>query len=196
MRDLILIIIKEIFVKNEMSDAQVDGGDSGARAEDAVGGFIGEQDNAGSVRWYGLYSLAMSVGTMFFWMFFNNLTYVGGNADFYYTQIEVFLPVFICWMMVSFFDGEFMRMVFADVVSASFGGPFAANWVVLAGFYLAGEGSYLDSITFWIYFAGYAAFSIFQMIVQILMLPAVMEWAEEAPTLDNDQEKSLLAILF
>ena len=179
-----------------MSDAQVDGGDSGARAEDAVGDFIGEKDNAGAVRWYGMYSLAMSVGTMFFYMFFNGRSYVAGNSAWYWSNIESFLPVVICWLMVSFFDGEFMRMVYADVVSASISGPFAAHWVVLAGFYLAGEGSYLDSVTFWIYFAGYAAFTIFQMIVQVIMLPSVMAWAEEAPTLDNDQEKNLLAILF
>lgn len=63
-----------------MSDAQLESNDNAAAAEDRVSGFIGDKDNAGAVRWYGLYSLAIGVGGIPFYMFFNNLTYVSRNS--------------------------------------------------------------------------------------------------------------------
>ena len=57
-----------------MSDAQYDGGDRGQAAEDTVGGWIGDLDDAQAMYWYGTYSLVTGVGGMFIWMFFNEWT--------------------------------------------------------------------------------------------------------------------------
>ena len=62
-----------------MSDAQLEGNDNASAAEDRVGGFIGDKDNAGAVRWYGLYSLAIGVGSIPFYVIFNELDYVRWN---------------------------------------------------------------------------------------------------------------------
>ena len=42
-----------------MSDAQIDGGDRGGNIEDSVGGWIGAEDDAAAVRWYGIFGLLM-----------------------------------------------------------------------------------------------------------------------------------------
>ena len=178
-----------------MSDAQIDGGDKGAAAEDKVGGFIGDKNDGEAVRWYGMYALAHSVGTIFFYMFFNDKTYVAGNAAWYLSQIEFFLPVFIGWIFVSMFDGEFMRSTFQTLVSLSILGPFGMHWYALANFFLGCEGVCLDSITFWLWLAAYAAYTIFQMIVDIILLPQIFDWTESASIVDNGAE-NLLAILF
>jgi len=144
-----------------MSDAQLEGNDNASAAEDRVGGFIGDKDNAGAVRWYGLYSLAIGVGAIPFYVIFNELDYVRWNSGWYFYQMAFFIPVFISWLMVSFFDGAFMRDVFEIIVTLSILGPFAGHWYQLAVFYLGGEGSYLDNLTFWLWFAAYGAFTIF-----------------------------------
>ena len=69
------------------------------------------------------------------------------------------------------------------------------HWYALAQFYLAGEGSYLDSLEFWIWFALYGAFTIFQQIIQVVLLPQVFDWADSASTLDNESQ-SLIAAMF
>ena len=178
-----------------MSDAQLDSNDNATAAQDNVAGFIGDKDNAGAVRWYAMFSLACGVGAIPFYVWFNSLTYVSRNAGWYGSNIEVFVPVFAAWVMVSFFDGEMMREIFEVIVTFSILGPFANHWYQLAGFYLAGEGSYLDSLEFWIWFAAYSAFTIFQQIVQLILLPQIYDWADEAAIKDNDS-KSLLAVLF
>ena len=115
-----------------MSDAQIDGGDRGAAAEDKVAGFIGDKNDGEAVRWYGMYSLTVGVGSIFFWMWFNDKTYIALNAKWFTYQMEFFVPVFITWLMVSFFDSEFMRETFSTVVSISILGPFAMHWYALA----------------------------------------------------------------
>ena len=177
-----------------MSDAQIDGGDRGARAEDNVAGFIGDKNDGEAVRWYGMYNMWMTIGTLLWYMNFNNKWYIAGNFNWYMSQLQFSFPVFISWVMVSFFDGEFMREVFSDIVTLSILGPFAAHWYTLAQFYLAGEGSYLDDLEFWLWFAIYGAFTIFQMIIQVVLLPQVYDWSDSASYLDND--KNLLAIFF
>ena len=178
-----------------MSDAQIDAGDNGAQAQDSVAGWIGDKNDGEAVRWYGMYSMFMGVGSIFFYMFMNGEAYVAGNFNWYLYQMEFFIPVFISWLMVSFFDGEFMRGVFETVTTLSILGPFAMHWYALAQFYLAGEGSYLDSLEFWIWFALYGAFTIFQQIIQVVLLPQVYDWADSASTLDNESQ-SLIAAMF
>ena len=84
--------------------------------------------------------MAHSVGAIFVYMFLNDRTYVARNAAWFYSQIEFFLPVFICWLMTIYFDGDFMRQVYTTVVTLSILGPFANHWRTLATMYLGGEG--------------------------------------------------------
>ena len=166
-----------------------------SEADDKVDGFIGEKNNGEAVRWFGLYSMAMSVGTMFFWMFFNDLTYIWMNADWFYNQIEIFVPVFIGWLFVSFFDSELMRTIFSLLVTLSVLGPFASHWYHTATFYLSCTDFCHDSLTFYIYLAAYVCFNFFQMIVDIILLPQIFDWADDAKIIDNGA-KSLLAYMF
>ena len=156
-----------------------------SEADDKVDNFIGEKNDGQAVRWFGLYSMAMSVGTMFFWMFFNDKTYIAANRAWFYAQIEFFLPVFISWLFVSFFDSETMRSIFSLVVTISILGPFASHWYHNATFFLGCEGVCLDSITFYIYLAAYSAFTFFQMIIDVLLLPQIYDWSDDARILDN-----------
>ena len=137
----------------------------------------------------------MSVGTAFFWMFFNEKTYIRIAEAWFFNQIEYFLPAFMGWIFVSLFDSEFMRSTYSMLVTISVLGPFANNWYDLALIYVAGEGSYLDNLTFWLYFAAYVAFTFFQMIVDVILLPQIYDWADSASIVDNGA-KNLLAILF
>ena len=127
------------------------------------------------------------------YMFFNNLTYVAGNSAWWITQIEYFVPVFMAWLFIGFFETDLMKDIFAMIVTLSILGPFAQLWNNLGTFYLAGEGSYLDNVTFWLWFAAYSCYTIFQMIVDIILLPSVFDWAGSDNTIFNaDMQKWLV----
>merc|ERR1712045_1048821 len=128
-------------------------------------------------------------------MFFNEKTYIWLNANWFYSQIQFFLPAFMGWIFVSLFDSPTMRDIYSMLVTISVMGPFANHWWRLANFFIGGEGSYLDELTFWLYFAAYVAFTFFQMIVDIILLPQIYDWADGARIVDNGA-KNLLTILF
>ena len=110
-----------------MSDAQIDGGERGAQAQDRVDGFIGDKNDGEAVRWYGLYSGILSLVAF---LMFNEFGGKSWNISAYWAYVSYhYFPVFMCWLLVSYFDGEFMRTVFGAIVSLSILGPFASQWV-------------------------------------------------------------------
>ena len=181
-----------------MSDAQIDSGNTGQAGEDLANSFIGERDNAQAVFFYGSVSLITAASSIVLYIILNEMYWVARTRAFFLTHIEFFAPVGMAWLMVSFFDSEFMRTVFADVVMASIMGPFFAHWYVIIEFFLAGEVggqewsagdssiTAYDELFFWTTMAAMGALTIFEMILQVVLLPQVFEWVEEAPELDND----------
>lgn len=99
------------------------------------------------------------------------------------------------WLFVSFFDSEFMRSVFRMLVTISVLGPFAINWYNLVIMVYACDGSCLDDLSLYIWTAIYGAINVFQMIVDIILLPQIYNWTDDADILDNGA-KNLLAIMF
>merc|ERR1712156_678608 len=54
------------------------------------------------------------------------------------------------WLMVSFFDGQFMRAVFRDLVAVSLLGPFFAYWYYIAQYFLYAE-AYTEKLNYWLW---------------------------------------------
>ena len=127
-----------------MSDAQVDGADNGQAAEDTVGGFIGEQDNAGAVRWFGIWSTALSLGSIVLYITFNNTFYIAMSKKYWESHAFVYGAVMLAWLMVSFFDGPLMREIFKDIVAASMFAPFFLEWEAIVEFIWAGDTAGVD----------------------------------------------------
>ena len=100
----------------------------------------------------------------------------------------------MCWLFVSFFDSEFMRMVYTTMVTVSVLVPFLVNWYILVDMWRRCDGSCLDDVSLYIYTAFYSAINVFQMIVDIILLPQIYNWADDAKILDNGA-KSLLAVM-
>ena len=86
-----------------MSDATENAANAG---EDVVADFIGDKDPAGAVRWYGLYSFASGLGSIFAYMMLNGNTWVATFDQGFRTRMAFYFPVAMCWIMVSLFDGE------------------------------------------------------------------------------------------
>lgn len=178
-----------------MSDAQIDGGDRGGAIEDRVGGWIGVDDDAGAVRWYGIFGLLMGylIIPVYWWM--EDFNYVALNWTWFRTVQAFFMPVGMGWLMVSFFDGQFMRAVFKDLVAVSLLGPFFAYWYSIAEYLLYSE-VYEDELNFWLWGVFFIVHSLFQAVTQIILVPSIFRWSEKTDYLDNDKEKNLLALMF
>ena len=109
-----------------MSDAQVDGGDTGGSIQDGVAGQIDVENAAQAVRWYGIWALVWGwLGTYIYELFDGN-SYV--NPSWFIGMQYYYMPVGMAWLMVSFFDSAFMRAVFRDMVFISVLGSFVFQW--------------------------------------------------------------------
>ena len=173
-----------------MSDAQVDGGDKGQQGEDIANNFIGDKDAAQAVRWYGIYSMITGFGSIFAYMILNNeSTYVILYNAGFKTRIAFYVPVAMAWLMVSFFDGDQMREIFGTIVAISILGPFFFQWYYFGLYLLSGEGWAYDELMFYVWGAIFFSWTVFESIIQIVLLPRVFDWIEDGATLDNDQEK-------
>ena len=162
-----------------MSDAQIDGGDNGAKAQDTVAGFVGDQDNEGAVRWYGIYSGALALGSLVFYEFINNN--MGGKqissfSGHWLTNSYVYSPVFIMWLMVTFFDSEMMRVFFQMVVTLSIFASFYDHWSDLITLVNSNFGGL--SVSFWIWWAVHAAATIVEQLIVLLLVPKIYDWAD------------------
>ena len=162
-----------------MSDAQIDGGDNGAKAQDTVAGFVGDQDNEGAVRWYGIYSGALALGSLVFKLFIDNNMSDKQLYTFtahWWTNSYVYSPVFIVWLMVTFFDSEMMRAFFQMVVTLSIFASFYTHWGTLALYVMLNFGGL--SVSFWIWWAVHAAATIVEQLIVLLLVPKIYDWAD------------------
>jgi len=179
-----------------MGDAQIDGGDTGGNIENSTSNWIGADDNSDAVRFYGIACLLMGYLVIPVFRTLDGNYWVWANRAWFATVQQYYLPVGMGWLLVSFFDSAFMRAVFRDLVFISMLAPFFFLWHDIATYALMGEGGGYDEVMFWVWGAVYVFHSLFQGVVQIIVLPKVIEWTHESDYLANDQEKKLLAIMF
>ena len=155
-----------------MSDT-IDNSDSGAQAQDQVAGFIGDKNDAEAVRWYGLYSGILTLIGYFFWKEFSARTW--GFPGFWSATKMAYLPVFTGWLLVSYFDGEFMRTVFGMIVIYSVLTVNFTQWNLIISLFISNK---LDDVDGWITVLLYSAFNIFQGIVQLILVPQIRNWSD------------------
>ena len=196
-----------------MSDeAQMDGGDTGGDLQDATSNFIGVETEAEAVRYYGWFGLIHSVGAVLIWINLNHKFYTATNLNWYTSQVYYFAPVGFGWLMLSFFDGDLMREIYKKVVLLSVIGPFWNHWWMIIDFILAGEfggkdwdwttgldgRTAYDELWFYLSTALYAAYTIFQGLVQLQLIPMIIDWANSASIKENDgsDDDRLMAVNF
>ena len=158
-----------------MSDAQIDGGDKGGAVQDGVEGFVDAENNAEAVRWYGLASLIMGYAIIPAYWFLDDYQFVAMNASWFTWVQTIFLPVGMAWLMLGFFDGQFMRAIFRDLVMISVMGPFFVYWYPISAYFVAGEG-YYDNVKFLGWGAFFVIHSMLQGVFQIVLVPSVIDW--------------------
>ena len=88
-----------------------------------------------------------------------------------------------------------MRAVFKDLVAVSLLGPFFAYWYSNSQYFLYSE-NYEDELKYWLWGIFFVVHSLFQGVVQIILVPGIFRWSEQTDYLDNDKEKNLLAFMF
>ena len=156
-----------------MSDATLDS-NRGSAFEDTANGWAGDLSNEEAANWYGLFTLVMGYGSIFVYMFLNEKTYIAMASAWFMRHIEFYLPVGMVWVLLKYFPGDFMNNVFKSVLSLSVLGPWLFFWEALYQYYLAGDGLY-DKLFFWVYFAVYGLWTIFEGVLQISFLPKAFD---------------------
>ena len=165
--------------RNRMGDASVDTGNIGSTTEDLAGELIGDRSNAEAVLFFGLASLILSFGSMFMANFLGaNFTWAAAGAGWFASNVKWFLPAGMCWILLSFFDNDFTRAVFRDLAAATLIGPFYSHWASIVGIYWSASAtaSNLVSPGFYIWLAIFTALTVFEQVVQVLLLPQVFDW--------------------
>ena len=186
-----------------MSDAQLDTGNAGGKAEDFGNDLLGNPDNDKAVLLYGVIALSSALTSILLYIFLNGTYYVAASNQYFLSHVAAFLPIGMGWIMVSLFDGEFMRDIFGDLAWLSILGPFFFHWYATINFIIDGEfggnkykngkmTSY-DELWFWLTWVFQACLTIVEMVLQVIILPRLFDWVEEAEILDNGSEEELLA---
>ena len=150
-------------------DAQIDGGDRGQGVEDRANNLIGDVDNAGAVRWYGLYCLWLGGGSMLFWILMNNNAWVVKYSVGIHTKMYFYLPTGIAWIMVSMFDGVLMREIYKDIVALSIMAPFWKEWYDYGVYLLLLEND--DTLMYLVGLAIWFLMTVFEGVIQLILLP-------------------------
>lgn len=194
-----------------MSDeAQFDGGDTGGNLQDRTSNFIGVETEAEAVRYYGWFGLIHSIGAVLLYINLNHNYYTATAINWYSSQIYYFGPVGFGWLMLSYFDGDLMREIFKKVVLLSTIGPFFNHWWMIIDMILAGENggkdwdwtansnTAYDELWFYLSTALYSAYTVFQGLVQLQLIPMIVDWANTASIKENDgsDDDRLLAVNF
>ena len=121
-----------------------------------------------------MYSFIVSGSSLVIWVFFNenndwiNLT--NGSYDFFFNRMSFYLPVGMAWLMVSYFDSELMREIFADVCTLSVLGAWLYQWRILVDWVFNNQGNYTD-LFFYLYTALWMTWTLVEEVLQIVLLP-------------------------
>ena len=147
--------------------------DTGADAANVANDLIGERSDAEAVFWYGAYSFIVSGSALVLWVLFNETTWINGSNGsyaFWYNRMEFYLPVGMAWLMVSFFDSELMREIFADICTISVLGSWLFQWRIFVDWVFGNQGNYTN-LWFYLWTATYFAWTVAEQVLQIILLP-------------------------
>ena len=159
-------------------------------ADQQVSDFIGDQDDSQAVRWYGMYSLILSTGSIVAYNLFNTNSWVASSAWFT-TNIGSYFTVFMGWVFVSLFDSEFMRWIFRMLLVKNIYATIVTQSNNLVFMYYV----YNSDVAVFIWMAIWGFLTMIQILVQAIVLPQVFDWTNSASIKDNGAD-SLLAVLF
>ena len=172
-----------------MSDAQYDGGDRGQAAEDRVGGWIGDLDDAQAMYWYGSFNLIVGIGAMFAWIFFNDewagvaRWSMGFQYHFYF-----FLPVGITWFLSLFIqDNETLLGILKRLVIFGVFGPFYQGWYAWADYLWMWHEDM--GLMYYLWGAAWFTSVIVEEIVQILIVPQVLNYIDGGKYEDENGDR-------
>ena len=118
----------------------------------------------------------MGWGMQMIWSLVDGNTYA--YKSWFTTMQTYYFPVGMAWLMVSLFDGAFMRSVFRDVVFISTFAPFYHLWVNQYWYVTSLFDHSVDELGFWIWFAIMFFGTVFQSVMQILLLPQIFDWSK------------------
>jgi len=150
-----------------------------------VSGWIGDKNDAQAVYWYGIYSLIVGWGSALLWNELKSKSYAALYYEGFVSRFFAYIPVGMCWIMISLFDSPFTRTVFKDLVSLSVMGPFFGHWYAWGLYLLNLENE--PSLDYYLAGGVWFAWTIFEEIVQIVLLPQVFDWIDSAATVENDE---------
>ena len=159
-------------------------------ADQQVSDFIGDQDDSQAVRWYGMYSLILSTGSIVAYNLFNTNSWVASSV-WLSNNVYSYFPVFMGWVFVSLFDSEFMRWIFRMLLVKNIYATivYQLNSIVMLYYF---ENS---DVAVFIWMAIWGFLTMIQILVQAIVLPQVFDWTNSASIKDNGAD-SLLAVLF
>lgn len=177
-----------------MSDAQIDGGDTGGKATNAIDNLLGNLSEEKSVFWYGIIAFAWGGLNMVLYLLFNNAFWVASYSNGWIGKAQLYIPVGLAWIMVSMFDNWLMREIFYGLVFLSVMGAFVQQWYAFGTYIIANDGAY-GRFMFYIGLAIYFALTVLEQIMQIVLVPRIYSWSGASDFFDGKHTLAYIAAL-
>lgn len=174
-----------------MSDAQIDGGDTGGKAQDAMNNLIGDVSDAQSVFIYGIISFSWGALSLVLYLLLNKYFWVATYKSGWIGRALLYLPVGLSWIMVSMFDNWLMREIFYGMTFLSVMGAFVQQWYSFGTYLINNDGAY-GNFMFYIGLALYFVLTVTEQIMQIVLVPRIYNWSGASDFFDG---KHLLATI-
>jgi hypothetical protein len=119
-----------------------------------------------------------------------NAVYAKTTNFFTKLMAGVWWPTFIAWVGVQFFDSQQMREICKTAVTISLGGPFFMYWVVITDMLTtATDTANWASWLWWVLFGVAVVYAIASIVFQVIFVPQVYAWVEEAETVESALEE-------
>ena len=167
-------------------------GTGGSKMKDWGDKIMKNPTDAQVVMYYGISAWVVAGLALILYFSLNNVTWVMGALYWAFIITELaWWPTAIIWMALAFWDAKWLRTVYETVITISFLGPFAGYWVALVMFMLAVDnGQCWGCWQTWLTIPIWVGWTIFNMIMQIAMVPNIFDWAQNAPINPNKKENT------
>ena len=157
-------------------------GGAGDRTEEWAMDAMKDPSSDKIVMFYGISSICVAVITLIWYLVFNYANTVRGLYWGFIIHQIIWWPAGIIWIALALWDSKYMRKIYEGAVMVTFLGPFAGYWIGLAMLLVhADDTDDWGSWSLWVAVPIWIGWTIFNMIMQVVMVPKIADWCDQPP---------------
>ena len=149
--------------------------------------FMDKITDANAVLIYGIISTCISVLAVSLYVPLRSKQVMQGMKWGMFQHFGIWTPLTMIWIGMSVWDSDMMRQIYKWLVEFSVLAPFGGYWLALTYLFdTASEYKFWDSWKLWITVPIWITYTCVSMVVQVGLVPKVLNWIETAPIVEGD----------